>query len=102
MSTPWLTGVPIRSKALQWPPGDETTQAFNWVREGTSVLNGLILQWFCFTKRTAIYLADTSPNNSGQEDAIVLSPIARNLEYAADRVALVGSNHFASAEWIAR
>jgi len=106
MSTSWLTGTPVRSRELLWPTNDEFVSAGIWDREGTSVLNGLILHWFSFirnTKRTVIYLADTASDGSGGSGgSITLAPAAKELEYAADRVALLGTTKFASAEWIAR
>ncbi|KAF8900839.1 hypothetical protein CPB84DRAFT_1007262 [Gymnopilus junonius] len=100
MSIPWLAGIPIRYRALIWPSNDETILAGIWDREGTSILDGLILHWFAFTrntKRTVVYLADTRPQG---EEPIVLSPVEKELEFAADRIALVGSNEFSSAEWV--
>ncbi|KIM47154.1 hypothetical protein M413DRAFT_270443 [Hebeloma cylindrosporum] len=106
MSTSWLTGTPVRSRELLWPTNDELISAAIWDREGTSVLNGLVLHWFSFTrntKRTVIYLADTALNGSvGNGGSIMLARAANELEYAADRVAVLGTTKFASAEWIAR
>ncbi|KAF8963454.1 hypothetical protein BDZ97DRAFT_1919882 [Flammula alnicola] len=105
MSTAWLTGTPVRSRELLWPTNDDFVSAGIWDREGTSVLNGLILNWFSFirnTKRTVMYLADTASDGSvGSEGSITLVRAAKELEYAADRVALLGTTKFASAEWIA-
>lgn len=106
MPTSWLTGTPVRSKELLWPTNDEFVSTGIWDREGTSVLNGLILHWFSFirnTKRTVIYLTDIDSDGSvGSEGSITLARAAQELEYAADRVALLETTKFASAEWIAR
>lgn len=106
MSTSWLAGTPVRSRELLWPTNDEFVSAGIWDREGTSVLNGLILHWFSFirnTKRTVIYLADTTSYGSvGSQGSITLTRAVKELEYAADRVALLRTTKFASAEWMAR
>lgn len=106
MSTSWLAGAPVRSRELLWPTNDEFVSAGIWDREGTSVLNGLILHWFSFirnTKRTVIYLADTTSYGSvGSQGSITLTRAVKELEYAADRVALLRTTKFASAEWMAR
>lgn len=106
MSTPWMTGTPVRSRELLWPTNDELVSSGIWDREGTSTLHGLVLHWFSFirdTKRTVIYTADTGSDGSvGSEGSITLTPAANELEYAADRVALLGTTKFTSAEWIAR
>ncbi|KAF8816937.1 hypothetical protein BYT27DRAFT_7127192 [Phlegmacium glaucopus] len=102
-SSSWLTGIPVHSRPLNWPSNDETIRAGAWDREGTSLLNGHILHWLSFTRynpnRTVTYLADTRSRGSRSEEPIVLSPIAKELDYAADRIALVGSDEFVSAEW---
>ena len=50
-----------------------------------------------------MYLADTASDGSvGSEGSITLARAAKELEYAADRVVLLGTTKFASAEWIAR
>ncbi|KAK2464798.1 hypothetical protein APHAL10511_003216 [Amanita phalloides] len=106
----WLTGAPLHSRPLIWPSDDQTIRARRWDREGTSLLNGLILYWLGFTrentKRTVVYLAGTRLPGSGLEinkvdveAPLVLSRIAKELDYAVDRIALVGSDEFVSAVW---
>ena len=75
-------------------------------------MNGLILHWLGFTrkntKRTVVYLAATRlPGSSLEvkvdvEAPLVLTPIAKELDYAVDRIALVGSEEFVSAVWETR
>ena len=75
-------------------------------------MNGLILYWLGFTrkntKRTVVYLAATRlPGSSLEvkvdvEAPLVLTPIAKELDYAVDRIALVGSEEFVSAVWETR
>src|SRR5438309_9876325 len=91
----WLTGTPLHSRPLNWPSDDQTIRAHLWDREGTSLLNGLILHWLGFTrentKRTVVYLAATRlPSLEVKVDVeapLVLSPIAKELDYAVDRIA---------------
>ncbi|KAH9480416.1 hypothetical protein JR316_0007014 [Psilocybe cubensis] len=101
MTTPWLTGAPVRSRELLWPKDDELVSSGSWDREGMSTVHGFVLHWFSFiqdTERTVIYIADT--NSDVSSGPIILTPIANELQYASDRVALVGTTRFATAEWI--
>jgi hypothetical protein len=112
-SSAWLRGTPLHSRPLKWPSDDQTIRTQLWDREGTSLLNGLILHWLAFNrenaKRTVVYLAATRlvPESSlgvkvDTEAPLVLSPIANELDYAVDRITLVGSDEFVSVVWKTR
>ncbi|KAF8515273.1 hypothetical protein JB92DRAFT_2915175 [Gautieria morchelliformis] len=95
----WLSGKPLRTRSLIWPSG-ETFDSYGWVREGTSVMDGVILYWFAFTAdndhRTTVYVADTRQNRG--LPSIVINRVAE-LDFAAHGVVLVGDG-FASAQWL--
>ena len=94
----WLSGQAVCTRSLQWPSDDAALDSWGWSREGSSVMNGMILCWFSFTTNhsTIIYVADTRHNQ--ETTPVVLNRVAV-LDYAAHGVTLVGEG-FASVEWI--